>query len=202
MNWYEEDIRRLEEETAGKGHLARTVFYGSSSIRLWQTLEEDFKEYTPVNLGFGGSTLAACIWFFHRIVAPYRPSLFVLYAGENDIGDGRHPEEVFIFYQHMVHLIRKHYGDIPLAYISIKPSIARLGLLGGIKKANRLIAREIRHSKSQDYYINVYDSMVDTHGHPLRELYDDDGLHLNANGYALWRKVVGSSIRENIVFEA
>src|SRR5208337_3077981 len=35
------------------------AFYGSSSIRLWETLQEDFPGIGVVNLGFGGSSLAA-----------------------------------------------------------------------------------------------------------------------------------------------
>ncbi len=53
----------------------------------------------PINLGFGGSTLAACAWFFDPIVAPVsHPQTLILYAGDNDLGDGRHPEEVLFFF--------------------------------------------------------------------------------------------------------
>ena len=45
------------------------MFYGSSSIRLWDTLAEDI-DPGVVNLGFGGSTLQACDYFFERLVRP------------------------------------------------------------------------------------------------------------------------------------
>jgi len=62
-------------------------------------LYKDFEEYMPINLGFGGSTLAACAWFFDPIVAPViHPQTLILYAGDNDLGDGRHPEEVLFFF--------------------------------------------------------------------------------------------------------
>ena len=64
MYWYEEDIERLEKYGKETGHNAETIFYGSSSIRLWTSLYDDFKNLKPANLGFGGSTLAACVWFF------------------------------------------------------------------------------------------------------------------------------------------
>jgi hypothetical protein len=97
MTWYHEDIKRLEKERAELTYDPKLIFYGSSSITLWDTLYADFKEYKPVNLGFGGSTLAACVWFFEQVVAPYNPEAIILYAGDNDLGDGRHAEEVFIF---------------------------------------------------------------------------------------------------------
>jgi len=79
-----------------------TLFYGSSSIRLWESLYNDFATYKPVNLGFGGSTLAACVWFFDRLMMPLNPKRLVVYAGDNDLSDGRNPEEVFIFFEQLV----------------------------------------------------------------------------------------------------
>lgn len=70
------------------------AFYGSSSIRLWATLASDFPGLSVVNLGFGGATLAACVYFFERLVLPCSPASLVLYAGDNDLGDGRRPEDV------------------------------------------------------------------------------------------------------------
>src|ERR1700761_6083780 len=99
MFWYEEDVKALENKSLALAANAETLFYGSSSIRLWVTLDKDFEGYQPVNLGFGGSTLAACVWFFERIMAPYHPKRLIIYAGDNDLGDGRHPGEVFIFFQ-------------------------------------------------------------------------------------------------------
>lgn len=97
MEWYEEEVKRLEIEISALENKEGLVFYGSSSIRLWETLEADFGEYAPLNIGFGGSTLAACVWFFERIFSSLKPTSLVIYAGENDLGDGREPEEIFFF---------------------------------------------------------------------------------------------------------
>ena len=35
------------------------AFYGSFSIRIWKTLEKDFKGFSPLNIDFEGSTSAA-----------------------------------------------------------------------------------------------------------------------------------------------
>src|SRR5579862_5101331 len=70
------------------------VFYGSSSIRLWSTLEGDFPLYSVLNRGFGGSTLAECAVVFDRIVAPCSPGTLIVYAGDNDLDQGHLPEMV------------------------------------------------------------------------------------------------------------
>ena len=77
--------RRRRAEPPPPGVVA---FYGSSSIRLWDSLAEDFFDVPVINLGFGGSTLAACVHYFDRLVVPCKPGALVFYAGENDIGDG------------------------------------------------------------------------------------------------------------------
>ncbi len=186
MVWYEEEVKGLERARLGYTYAAETVFYGSSSIRLWSTLKTDFKEYKPVNLGFGGSTLAACVWFFDRIVVPLQPKRIVFYAGDNDLGDGRNPEEVYIFFKQLIVMVKESLGDIPFAYISIKPSITRWGINDSIKYANKLISNDIKkHPNGQ--FIDVYKQMIDVSGYPKRDLFVPDGLHLSVKGYEVWK---------------
>jgi lysophospholipase L1-like esterase len=198
MLWYENEVQRLEKEKGQLTYDPKLLFYGSSSIRLWDSLHEDFSPYQPVNLGFGGSTLAACVWFFDRLVAPYRPASIIVYAGDNDLGDGRHPEEVFIFFRQLVACVRERFGDIPLAFISIKPSITRWNILDSIRYANKLIEAEINKQGGNLHFINVYNQMTDNAGYPKREFLDPDGLHMSQKGYALWKEIIGQYVLATI----
>ena len=190
MVWYENEVQRLEKERAELTYDPKLLFYGSSSIRLWENLQEDFAGYQPINLGFGGSTLAACVWFFDRLVAPFHPTSIIVYAGDNDLGDGRHPEEVFIFFKQFVSQVRDRFGDIPLAFISIKPSITRWNIVDSIRYANKIIEAEIKREANNLHFINIYTRMTDNSGYPKREFLEPDGLHINAKGYALWKEIV------------
>jgi lysophospholipase L1-like esterase len=190
MVWYENEVQRLEKERTELTYDPKLLFYGSSSIRLWETLYDDFADYKPVNLGFGGSTLAACDWFFDRLVSPFHPDSIIVYAGDNDLGDGRHPEEVFIFFQQLVARTRRQFGDIPLAYISVKPSISRWNIVDSIRYCNKIIEEEIKRQADHLYFINIYNRMTDNAGYPKREFLDPDGLHINEKGYALWKGII------------
>ncbi len=199
MIWFEEDVQRLETERAALTYSPSTLFYGSSTIRLWQTLTQDFSEYRPVNLGFGGSTLAACVWFFERILAHFSPDYLVVYAGDNDLGDGRHPEEVFLFYQQLVIRTKQCFSDqLPCYFISLKPSPSRLHLIENFKYANHLIQTDILRQQSNWKFINVFDQMLNRYGHPQNRYFAEDGLHLNAKGYELWTKIIKASILPSV----
>ena len=191
MNWYEEDVKQAEQKRLSCNYVPETVFYGSSTFTLWPNLYDDFAAYKPINLAFGGSTLAACVWFFDRIVAPLsEPKKFILYAGDNDLGDGRRPEEVCLFHREFIIKLREHFKQVPCYFISIKPSISREGILDEIKEANKLIESEINRSNNHEHFVNVYDKMIDKKGMPKKEYFEQDGLHLNKKGYAVWKEVI------------
>jgi len=186
MFWFENDVRELENKAKSADLKFRHAFIGSSSIQMWNSLEQDFPETDLLNLGFRGSTLAACTWFFERIVLPFSPKSIVLYGGDNDLGEERLPQEVFIFFQQFVSMVRKHLGNIPLAFISIKPSLARWNVNDQIQFTNELIKKETEKDDSQLYFIDIYQHMLNEHNFPLSDYYLENGLHMNRKGYELW----------------
>jgi lysophospholipase L1-like esterase len=190
MIWYENDVKKLEALNGTLPYTPETVFYGSSSIRLWEGLYEDFKPFHPVNLGFGGATLAACVWFFDRIMQPYSPRHIVFYAGDNDLGDGRHGEEVYIFFNQLLVCLNNRYPGVPFSFISIKPSISRWNMVNQIRYTNQLIKNAIQKAGPHFYYVNIFDRMLDANGHPVRELFEADGLHLSKRGYSVWKEAL------------
>lgn len=173
----------------------QTIFYGSSSIRLWENLYDDFKEFAPVNLGFGGSTLEACVYFFDRIVTPVQSAQkLIVYAGDNDLGDGKSPEEVFQFFTQLKILLHIHFPYIPVYYISIKPSISRWHINDCITQLNNLIADNIKNENNHLRFINIYDAMLTGDGYPNKEYFEEDGLHLSKEGYEVWKQILLTQI--------
>lgn len=186
MFWYHQDLDRLEKEIKSLIFDPKLVFYGSSSFTLWTELSNHYKESDAVNLGFGGSTLAACTWYFERIFKNlHNVEAIVIYAGENDLAEGRHPEEVVLFLQNLFAKIRKKYGNISCSYISIKPSFSREHLSESITYTNKNIEKIMREDVNL-HYVNVYDLMLNADGSPNPKYYHEDGLHLSPAGYKLW----------------
>ena len=196
MFWYEPDVKEVELRKE-KVIDPKMLFYGSSSIRLWDSLYTDFEAYQPLNMGFGGSTLAACIIYFERLMAGLNPEIILIYAGDNDLGDGRHPEEVFIFFMQMVAEVRKKFGNIPLLYVSIKPSIRRFNIIEQIRFTNKIISSEIEKMDNNVFFIDVFNRMLDHDRFPDRSLFQPEGLHLNEKGYALWKEIISNFMITN-----
>lgn len=191
MQWYKKDVQQAVLKRELCGYAPKTVFYGSSSINLWESLYDDFAAYLPVNLGFGGSTLLACAWFFDEIVAPVKSAeRIIFYAGDNDLGDGKHPKEVCKYYREFILKLRHHFPALPCYFISIKPSIERFENIEEIKETNTLIAAEINSAGSNESFINIFDKMLDASGKPVASYFSEDGLHMSKAGYAVWKEAI------------
>ena len=167
------------------------LFVGSSTIRLWSTLERDFPAMPDiVNRGFGGSTMHDCSLLVDRLVLRYRPRQVVIYAGDNDLAQGATPQQVRQDLERFVTTVRSALPAARIAYISIKPSPAREALTPKMREANAVIAAYLKDLPGSDF-IDVFTPMLDAHGEARADLFLPDRLHLNAAGYQLWQSVVG-----------
>jgi len=167
------------------------VFTGSSSIRIWDTLADDMKPLEVINRGFGGSQIADVNRYASRIILPYRPRAVVLYAGDNDLSAPwlKTPEQVSEDFKHFVQIIRGKLPETWIYFVSIKPSIQRWSNWPKFKKTNALIAEYI-HTQPRVEFIDVGPAMLDAQGKPRAELFREDGLHMNAKGYAVWTSTI------------
>ena len=166
------------------------LFVGSSSIRLWKTLAEDFADLTVINRGFGGSQVADSVRYADRIVLPYRPKVVVLYAGDNDLAAGKSPQQVLADFEAFSGKVHAALPDTPVLYLSIKPSVARWHLIDKIREANRLIEQYAGGTQGKVVYVDVFTPLLTPDGQPRPDLLIADGLHLNAEGYKLWTPIV------------
>ena len=188
--FWEPDIRKFEEaDRAQPPKPGAIVFIGSSSIQKWKDVAGDFPGKNVLNRGFGGSRIADSTYYAGRIVVPYKPSLIVLYAGDNDINDGHTAQQVFDAYVAFVERIRNDLPATSIAFISIKPSPSRAQLLPVMREANEKI-RAYAGAHPHLIYIDVASKMLDSTGQPRAELFIEDRLHMNRAGYDLWKQII------------
>lgn len=170
------------------------LFIGSSSIRLWD-LKKSFPELPVINRGFGGSHLSDSVAFLERIVLPYAPRSVLLYAGDNDLNDGKSPERVLSDFKEFVGRIGQKLPETHIFFIAIKPSPSRAHLLPQVKRANELIA-EYAGQQRRVEFIDIESPML-RDGQPRPELFVKDQLHLNEQGYELWTGLVREALKKS-----
>lgn len=167
------------------------LFTGSSSIRLWESLARDMAPAPVINRGFGGSTIADVADSFGRVVAPYNPKAVFFYAGENDVDAGRSPARVFSDFRRFMTLKSRAIGDVPVYFISLKPSKLRFDQRDRQSQVNALVKRLARQQRDL-HFIDVVPAMLDK-GRP-RPIYREDGLHMTEGGYRLWTDLIRPAV--------
>ena len=184
---FEAEIRAFEAaDRASPPPLGGIVFIGSSSIKYWSDVAADFPGLPVLNRGFGGSTIADVVYYVDRILIPYRPRLVVLYAGDNDLAEGRTPERVLSDYRAFVARLRSAWPEARVVYISIKPSPSRRAYIDRVRETNQRIRAAIARDSLQAY-VDIFTPMLDATGQPRPELFLADSLHMTRAGYLLWR---------------
>ena len=185
------EFKKLDNENfPGKGKI---LFTGSSSIRFWDSLEEDMEPLEVLNRGFGGAQISHVIYHFEEIIKPYNPKAIVFFCGTNDLTALKTPEETVHDFKKFYSLIRNQFGNIKVYMIGIKPSVERFYL----DEEEKIFNNSIKLLASEDAYleyIDVWDSMLNEDGSRMPELYIEDGLHMNKKGYEVWTKLVRKSL--------
>ena len=172
------------------------LFVGSSSFNYWKDISNYFPGYPIINRGFGGSSLTDIIHFNQETILKYKPKQIYIYCGENDIAasDTITPQIVFERFKILYKIIRIHLGkNIPVMYVSIKPSVARWSMEEKFVAANTLIRNFINKQK-QTQFLDVHTAMLDPNGMVYKDIFIADKLHMNAKGYAIWQKIIAPTL--------
>ena len=175
------------------------LFLGSSSIRLWKTLKEDFPELQVINRGFGGSQISDSVRYFDRIILPYHPKLIVFYAGTNDIAAKKSPEDVANDFAQLASKVRIFLPETRLAFISANPSVMRWAMDDKMSELNHLVKQFVDENDGKNgklTFLDSHDKLLNAEGKPRPEILRADGLHLNDEGYKLWLSVLKPQILE------
>lgn len=166
------------------------LFVGSSSFTKWTDVATYFPKHKILNRGFGGSSLTDLIRYQNDIIYPYKPSQIVIYCGENDVaGDVNLPAfEVYNRFVTLYRSIRQH-TSVPVSFVSLKPSPSRWAMRWKMISVNGWVNEQAMADKSLTY-IDVWEPMLDKDRRPMPEIFLEDNLHMNANGYKIWAKII------------
>lgn len=188
-NRFEKNIQAFEDtDRTSPPPKNAVLFVGSSSIRMWD-LEKWFPDLPAINRGFGGSTTGEVNLFLDRIVLPYAPKTIVYYAGDNDIAGKIPAKTVAANFREFARRVHEELPETKIIYVAIKPSPSRWQFAEQTRTANSLVMKLCTPDKRLTY-LDVFTPMIGENGEPRRELFLDDMLHLNEEGYRLWTSLL------------
>jgi glycerophosphoryl diester phosphodiesterase len=196
---WEKDIRNFEQLDKSELYPSDAIlFAGSSSIRLWSAIEQDMAPYPVIQRGFGGSKLSDLAVYAERIFEPHPCKAIVLFIA-NDISGSdqdKNPEEVAALFKILMKNIRKSHPDTPVFWIEVTPCSSRWKVWPEIQKATALIRKECQNQKNTYTIRTDFAFLKD--GKPNDELFISDKLHLNAQGYAVWKEIIKKELAKVI----
>ena len=190
---FEVEVKELAKSKLNATQEKQVVFYGSSSFRLWETMDKDFPEINCLNIAFGGSMIEDCIGYFDELIGRSNPEHILFYAGDNDIGNGASSEEVMARFIELLDKIDEFFPNVPFTFLSIKPSPSRLELIETIKEVNEMIKDYLVDAPNKSY-VDIFSLMMDSNKIDS-SLFIEDQLHMNEKGYLIWKNAVREHLK-------
>lgn len=189
------DMRRFAADDAAQPPVPGSVlFLGSSSMRLWTSVAQDFPGIPTVNRGFGGSQIADSLVHYEKIFGAHRPRLIVFYAGTNDLAAGKTAAEVAADFATFCARVHREMPETRIVFVSIQKAPARAAMHPQMDAANALV-REFCAQDPRRGFLDVNPAVVDAAGKPRMELYSNDRLHMSPAGYAVWTQLLTPEVR-------
>ena len=198
---WESDIEKFEQLDVTKSYPSDAIlFAGSSSIRLWSTIGKDMMPYNVIQRGYGGAKLSDFAVYADRIIYPHPCKAIVIFIA-NDISgneNDKSPLEVSQLFRKTLYIIRRKFTDTPVFWVSITPTPSRWAVWPEIKEANGMI-KEICESHRNTYFIDTEKYFLNSSGLPRSELFIEDKLHLNDEGYSTWSGIIKNELNNVLV---
>jgi len=171
----------------------RVVFTGSSNVRLWKNIPELFPEHQIINTGFGGSQASDLLIHLNALVLKFNPDKVFIYEGDNDISAGKKSKEIISEIRYIINTLRAQNPSIEIVLIAAKPSLARWKYRRRYKKLNKQFEK-LSANDAQLNFADVWQPMLNKRK-VKKDIFIEDGLHMNAKGYAIWYDVIKKYIQ-------
>lgn len=187
---WQQEVNALKSLPVSKNE-ATLLFLGSSSIRLWDSIQQDMHPYFAINRGYGGAGLMDFVVYANELSAPHKAAAILLFVANDITGSSEDlaPEKVLFYFKLAVKEIRESHPAAPIVWIEVTPTPSRWSVLPEISRSSNLI-RTYCEQHTDLYFIATSSHFLAKDGKPDPCLFLPDMLHLNRKGYKLWSEVI------------
>lgn len=199
LRYDKNDVEELRQRAATEDKECDVLFFGSSSIRLWKSLQEDMAPLKVVNRGYGGAMLRDIHYNYETVLAEYRPKAFVFYC-DNDLGGfdrDLQPTQLFDLYRLLVERLKADYPDCPIYILSIKFNENRVAKREDHRLFNTLMEDYAKWADGVTF-VDVNSPLLRADGSVDNGYFEPDLLHVNRKGYAVWTSVLKPMLRAQL----
>lgn len=194
--WYYQNSREWHEKRdlyAALPNEPDEILFVGNSLTYACNWTELFQNPKIKNRGINGDNTEGLLERLDEITES-KPDKIFLMIGINDIGYGLPFEYVVNNYNMILQRIKSETPNTRLYLQSVLP-------VKGLKdRDNKSIIAlnekiETLANENKSKYINLFPEFLDTHNE-LSIDYSSDGLHLNTEGYLLWKKLIENYVAE------
>lgn len=175
------------------------LFVGSSSIRLWDRINEDMAPYPVIQRGYGGASFVDLAYYIDRLIGPHQFAAMVVFAGNDIWGheDDRSPEEIANYLRHIISRAQTHSKETPIFVVEITHVPSRQHLIEEIHAANEAL-RKVCEDEAQVHWISTRQVYLTEQGDVDTSLFGPDNTHQNRTGYQLWTELIKNGIKAHL----
>ena len=192
---YETRINKLADQykSAEKGGV---LIMGSSTMDYWSDWQTDIGGRLGYNVGIGGTIVEDWLYAYDKLVKPFEPSIILVFLGGNNINNMGHTGAYAASL--MSTLLNKMHADFPNAEIHYIYSMAAPSCYKGGKfnyEYGRFI-EEMKQLVADTDWLNGIDTFdeLTRDGEAKKELFRDDGIHLNDDGYDVFAEIINNAV--------
>ena len=170
---------------------------GKDNPRLVDEVRMKDGSQACVNHGFGTSSADDLLYYYDRMVRPYKPRALVLATGGNDVGFGYTAKEVMEIEARIIDWAQADFPGIKIYCFSTDPNVKHKG-----EKTRGTRFRDEYDELLEDYcrrrenctYVSLVDQPfyfenpedVGDYDKVRDDIFVKDGVHLNPKGYAMF----------------
>lgn len=188
------DILKQEARVAAEKHPRNLTILAGDSLSLWFPPDLLPEDRNWLNQGISGETSDGLLKRLD-VFDSTKPEIILVMIGINDLIRGVGDEEILANQKQIIRYLRRTHPDTKIMLQSILPHGAdeatwegRDKLLAIPNSRIRKLNQELQTIANQQsiQYLNLYPLFANKQGNMRRE-FSTDGLHLNPQGYTVWR---------------
>ncbi|MBM3967680.1 MAG: hypothetical protein FJ308_21885 [Planctomycetes bacterium] len=194
---WEKDVEKLSATNATAGSKDTVVCLGSSSFRIWDTIDNDMAPYRMVRRAYGSARYRDLAIYTPKLIHNFTFNKAMVFVGNDIVGKELDvtPETVGKLARIVVSSILREQPTATIYLIAVTPTPSRFKLWDKIQQVNQQL-EQIASEQSQVRFVPTANSFIGEDGQPIEGYFTTDKLHLNEDGYKVWAEILKKHLGE------